>query len=44
MIGFGVVKLQVNDKIIDLDKRADYSRHKFKLLEKRIRADLIEAK
>ncbi len=32
MIGFGVVKLQVNDKIIDLDKRADYSRHKFKLL------------
>ena len=43
MIGLGVVELQIDDEIIDLDEGTDYSRHELELLQKRVLADLVEA-
>ena len=43
MIGFGVVELQIDDKIIDLDKGTYYSCHELELLKKCVLTYLIEA-
>lgn len=42
VIGLRVMKLQINDQIIDFDKGADNSCHKLKLLKKGVLAYLIE--